>query len=105
MQVPLHMIPSLLLLQKILTMLLLIQLVDYKTQTNLSNELKRLLKFAVKAMENAPHQKLMILDGTQGNSAIAQAKAFNEMIGIDGIIVTKLDGTAKGGALFLYQIN
>jgi fused signal recognition particle receptor len=42
----------------------------------------------------------MILDGTQGNSAIAQAKAFNEMVGIDGIIVTKLDGTAKGGALF-----
>ena len=42
----------------------------------------------------------MILDGTQGNSAIAQAKTFNEIVGIDGIIVTKLDGTAKGGALF-----
>jgi len=42
----------------------------------------------------------MILDGTQGNTAIAQAKAFDEMVGIDGIIVTKLDGTAKGGALF-----
>jgi fused signal recognition particle receptor len=41
----------------------------------------------------------MILDGTQGNSAIAQAKAFNEMVGIDGIIVTKLDGTAKGGVV------
>ncbi|XPV69768.1 MAG: signal recognition particle-docking protein FtsY [Halarcobacter sp.] len=71
-----------------------------QTQTNLSNELKKIVKVCGKAKENAPHQKLMILDGTQGNSAIAQAKAFNEMVGIDGIIVTKLDGTAKGGALF-----
>ncbi|QDF29373.1 signal recognition particle-docking protein FtsY [Halarcobacter anaerophilus] len=71
-----------------------------QTQTNLSNELKKIVKVCSKAMENAPHQKLMILDGTQGNSAIAQAKAFNEMVGVDGIIVTKLDGTAKGGALF-----
>lgn len=71
-----------------------------QTQTNLSNELKKIVKVCGKAMEGAPHQKLMILDGTQGNTAIAQAKAFNEMIGINGIIVTKLDGTAKGGALF-----
>ena len=71
-----------------------------QTQTNLNNELKKIVKVCGKAMENAPHQKLMILDGTQGNSAIAQAKAFNEIVGIDGIIVTKLDGTAKGGALF-----
>ena len=40
------------------------------------------------------------MDGTQGNSAIAQAKAFNEIVPIDGLIITKLDGTAKGGALF-----
>ena len=71
-----------------------------QTQTNLSNELKKIVKVCNKAKEGAPHQKLMILDGTQGNTAIEQAKAFNEMIGIDGIIVTKLDGTAKGGALF-----
>lgn len=71
-----------------------------QTQTNLSNELKKIVKVCSKASLNAPHQKIMILDGTQGNSAIAQAKAFNEMVGIDGIIVTKLDGTAKGGALF-----
>jgi len=51
-------------------------------------------------MEGAPHRKILILDGTQGNSAINQAKAFKEMIDIDGIIITKLDGTAKGGALF-----
>jgi len=71
-----------------------------QTQTNLSNELKKIIRVCSKAQENAPHQKLMILDGTQGNTAIAQARAFNEMVGIDGIIVTKLDGTAKGGALF-----
>ena len=71
-----------------------------QTQTNLANELKKIVKVCNKAYEGAPHQKILILDGTQGNSAIAQAKAFNEMIGIDGIIVTKLDGTAKGGALF-----
>lgn len=71
-----------------------------QTQTNLSNELKKIVKVCSKAYESAPHRKIMILDGTQGNTAIAQAKAFNEMVGIDGIIVTKLDGTAKGGALF-----
>ena len=71
-----------------------------QTQTNLNNELKKIVKVCSKAMIDAPHQKLMILDGTQGNTAIAQARAFNEMVGIDGIIVTKLDGTAKGGALF-----
>jgi fused signal recognition particle receptor len=71
-----------------------------QTQQNLNNELKKIVKVCGKAYEGAPHQKLMILDGTQGNSAIAQAKAFNEIVGVDGIIVTKLDGTAKGGALF-----
>ena len=71
-----------------------------QTQKNLNNELIKIVKVCGKALENAPHQKLMILDGTQGNTAIAQARAFNDMVGIDGIIVTKLDGTAKGGALF-----
>ncbi|WP_200762226.1 signal recognition particle-docking protein FtsY [Nitrosophilus alvini] len=70
------------------------------TQTNLANELKKIVRVCSKAMPEAPHRKILILDGTQGNSAINQAKAFNEMVGIDGIIITKLDGTAKGGALF-----
>ncbi len=69
------------------------------TQTNLSEELKKMIRIAHKAQEGAPHRKLLILDGTQGSSAINQAKAFHEMIEIDGIIITKLDGTAKGGAL------
>jgi len=70
------------------------------TQTNLANELKKIVRVMDKALSGAPHRKILILDGTQGNSAIEQAKAFNEMVGIDGIIITKLDGTAKGGALF-----
>ncbi len=70
------------------------------TQTNLAEELKKIVRVCSKAMEGAPHRKILILDGTQGNSAINQAKAFNDMIAIDGIIITKLDGTAKGGALF-----
>lgn len=70
------------------------------TQTNLANELKKIHRICDKAHNGAPHRTILIIDGTQGNSAIAQAKAFNEMIGIDGIIITKLDGTAKGGSVF-----
>jgi len=70
------------------------------TQTNLANELKKINRICNKAHEGAPHRTLLIIDGTQGNSAITQAKAFDEMIGIDGIIITKLDGTAKGGSIF-----
>lgn len=70
------------------------------TQTNLGNELKKINRICDKAHSGAPHRKILIIDGTQGNSAIAQAKAFNEMIGVDGIIITKLDGTAKGGSIF-----
>ena len=70
------------------------------TQTNLANELKKIHRICDKAHPGSPHRTLLILDGTQGNSAIAQAKAFNEMIGVDGIIITKLDGTAKGGSIF-----
>ena len=69
------------------------------TQTNLGEELKKMVRVAGKAQEGAPHRKLLILDGTQGSSSINQAKVFDEMIGIDGIIITKLDGTAKGGSV------
>ena len=70
------------------------------TQTNLANELKKIKRICDKAHSGSPHRTILIIDGTQGNSAIAQAKAFNEMIKIDGIIITKLDGTAKGGSVF-----
>jgi fused signal recognition particle receptor len=69
------------------------------TQTNLSEELKKMIRVAHKALDTAPNRKMLILDGTQGSSSINQAKAFDEMIGIDGIIITKLDGTAKGGSV------
>ncbi len=70
------------------------------TQSNLAKELQKIVRICDKAKSGAPDRKLLILDGTQGNSAIAQAHAFNNMIGIDALIVTKLDGTAKGGAIF-----
>ena len=61
------------------------------TQANLSEELKKMIRVAGKALDGAPHRKILVLDGTQGSSSINQAKAFNEMMGIDGIIITKLD--------------
>jgi fused signal recognition particle receptor len=69
-------------------------------QKNLANELKKIVSVCSKAYQGSPHRKLLVLDGTQGNSAIDQAKAFNDIVNIDGIIITKLDGTAKGGSLF-----
>ncbi len=69
-------------------------------QKNLANELKKIVRICDKALPQAPHRKLLVLDGTQGNSAIAQAKAFHEIASLNGVIITKLDGTAKGGALF-----
>lgn len=77
------------------------------TQTNLGEELKKIVRICDKAHSGAPHRKILIIDGTQGNSAIAQARAFNDMIDVDGIIITKLDGTAKGGSIFsiAYALN
>ncbi len=69
-------------------------------QINLANELKKIIRICNKAKEGAPHRKILILDGTQGTSAINQAKAFHDIAKVDGVIITKLDGTAKGGALF-----
>ena len=71
-----------------------------QNQTNLGEELKKIIRVAGKALPEAPHEKILIIDGTQGTSAILQAEAFNKMVGVDGIIITKLDGTAKGGAIF-----
>ncbi len=67
---------------------------------NLSNELQKIVRICAKAKDGAPHRKILILDGTQGNSAINQAIEFNKIIPIDALIITKLDGTAKGGAIF-----
>jgi len=70
-----------------------------QNQQNLAKELEKIIRISAKAMEGAPHRKILVLDGTQGTAAFAQAKAFNEIVKIDGVIITKLDGTPKGGAL------
>lgn len=71
-----------------------------QNQKNLAAELEKIVRISGKALANAPHRKILVLDGTQGNAGILQAKAFNEMVKLDGVIITKLDGTARGGALF-----
>lgn len=76
-------------------------------QTNLKNELLKISRTCSKALDGKDFRKILILDGTQGSSALAQAKIFHEMLDIDGIIVTKLDGTSKGGAILsiLYELK
>ena len=69
------------------------------TQTNLMEELARVRRSQGKAMEGAPHEVLLVVDGTNGQNALAQVKAFDQYAGLTGLIVTKLDGTAKGGVL------
>jgi len=69
------------------------------TQTHLMDELKKIRRVIAKAMPGAPHEALLVLDGNTGQNMLAQVKAFDEAIGLTGLIVTKLDGTAKGGAL------
>jgi fused signal recognition particle receptor len=67
------------------------------TQTNLMEELKKIKRVIGKRMDNAPHEIMLILDATTGQNAVSQAKLFNEAVGITGLALTKLDGTAKGG--------
>lgn len=69
------------------------------TKTNLMQELIKIEKVVSKEIENAPHEKLLVLDATGGQNALSQAKAFKDAIGITGLILTKLDGTAKGGVV------
>lgn len=67
------------------------------TKTNLMEELKKIKRVLKKIDETTPHQTLLILDASTGQNAVSQAKLFNESIEIDGLVLTKLDGTAKGG--------
>lgn len=69
------------------------------TQQNLMEELKKIRRVIGKAMEGAPHEVLLVLDGNTGQNALAQVRAFDDAAGLTGLIVTKLDGTAKGGVL------
>ncbi len=70
------------------------------TQTNLMEELKKVKRVLTKIDPTAPHEVLLILDASIGQNALSQAKQFDNAIGITGIALTKLDGTAKGGIIF-----
>ena len=70
------------------------------TKYNLMQELKKVRNVIGKALPGAPHETLLVLDGTTGQNALAQAAQFKEAAGVTGVIVTKLDGTARGGMVF-----
>ena len=69
------------------------------TQLHLMEELKKIKRVIAKGMDGAPQEILLIIDGNTGQNALAQVKAFDETLGLTGLIITKLDGTAKGGVL------
>jgi fused signal recognition particle receptor len=69
------------------------------TQLHLMEELKKIKRVVQKADATAPHEVLLVIDGNTGQNALMQVKAFDEALGLTGLIVTKLDGTAKGGVL------
>ncbi|MFZ2960851.1 MAG: signal recognition particle-docking protein FtsY [Candidatus Ozemobacteraceae bacterium] len=72
-------------------------------KVNLMDELKKIRKIVEKETVTGPHEILLVLDATTGQNAIQQAKLFNEAIPISGLILTKLDGTAKGGVIFAVE--
>lgn len=67
------------------------------TQSNLMEELKKIRRVATKVDAAAPHEIMLVVDASIGQNALVQAKQFNEAVGLTGITITKLDGTAKGG--------
>jgi fused signal recognition particle receptor len=67
------------------------------TKSNLMEELQKIPRVAGRKLPGAPHEVWLVLDATTGQNAISQAEMFNEALGVTGIILTKLDGTAKGG--------
>ncbi len=69
------------------------------TQLHLMEELKKIKRVVQKAMETAPHEVLLVIDGNTGQNALAQVKTFDDALTLTGLIITKLDGTAKGGVL------
>jgi fused signal recognition particle receptor len=69
------------------------------TKRNLMEELKKLRRVLGREIPGAPHERLMVLDATTGTNAIAQAREFHAAVGLTGLVLTKLDGTAKGGVV------
>jgi fused signal recognition particle receptor len=70
------------------------------TNYNLMEELAKIKAVSSKVVPDAPHEVLLVIDGTTGQNALQQARKFQEMVDVTGVIVTKLDGTAKGGMVF-----
>ncbi len=70
------------------------------TKSGLMDELKRLHRVVAKVFPDAPHAKWLVLDGTLGQNSLQQAQEFHEILGLTGLVLTKMDGTAKGGILF-----
>ncbi|MFU8789028.1 MAG: signal recognition particle-docking protein FtsY [Methylobacter sp.] len=71
-----------------------------QTKSNLMDELKKVKRIMGKLDETAPHEVLLVLDAGTGQNALSQAKLFNETVALTGLVLTKLDGTAKGGVIF-----
>jgi fused signal recognition particle receptor len=69
------------------------------TKTNLMEELKKVKRVLARELPGAPHEVLLVLDGTVGQNALSQARQFHEAVGVTGIALTKLDGTARGGVV------
>jgi len=69
------------------------------TKFNLMEELKKMKRVMNKALQGSPHETLLVLDATTGQNALSQAKQFHEAVGVTGVVLTKLDGTAKGGVI------
>lgn len=69
------------------------------SKSNLMNEIDKVARVLGKALPGAPHETILVVDATTGQNAIRQAEAFHRALGLTGLVVTKLDGTAKGGAL------
>ncbi|MFZ9991848.1 MAG: hypothetical protein ACO3J6_05470 [Opitutales bacterium] len=69
------------------------------TKAHLLEELRKVVRVTTKAHAGAPHEKWLVLDGSLGANSVEQARIFHEAVGLTGLIVTKLDGTARGGAL------
>ncbi len=69
-------------------------------KAQLMDELKKINRVIKKSIPDAPHDILLVVDGTTGQNALRQAQIFNEVVGLSGIVLTKLDGTAKGGIIF-----
>jgi len=69
------------------------------TQLHLMEELKKIKRVIGKGLDGAPHETLLVIDGNTGQNALAQVKAFDDALQLSGLIITKLDGTAKGGVI------